>query len=196
MKWCLRRRSRRNTSPSGRFRRTTSTTQKRRFTFCGAGRSLPFCNPVIIRNWRSGHAARSAHRESLMAAEAIGLPQPYNRFHDRSDNDPRIEAMRTLHCEIDLAVAHADGWGSLDLEHGYHEVPYLPKNDRFRFTISDRVRLAVLRRLSELNHQRYEEEVAQGLHGNATSRTSTPKHRRTSADFPQPSLDFDAIPAN
>ena len=136
------------------------------------------------------------HRESLMSAEAIGLTQLYNRFHDLSDHDPRIEAMRNLHREIDIAVARAYGWDDLDLEHGFHAVPYLPESDRVRFTISDRARLEVLRRLSELNHQRYEEEVAQGLHGNTTSRTSTPKRRRTSVDVPQPSLDFDTLPAN
>src|SRR5690606_2335772 len=46
-----------------------------------------------------------AYRESLMVDEAIGLTQLYNRFHDQSDHDPRIETMRVLHREIDLAVA-------------------------------------------------------------------------------------------
>jgi hypothetical protein len=137
-----------------------------------------------------------AHREFLMSAEAIGLTQLYNRFHDQSDNDPRIETMRELHREIDHAVARAYGWNDLDLQHGFHEVPYLPENDRARFTISESARVEVLRRLSELNHQRYEEEVAQGLHGKTKPRTSTPKRRRTSTDVPQPSFDFDTPPAN
>ena len=130
-----------------------------------------------------------AHRESLMADESIGLTQLYNRFHDQSDDDPRIETMRVLHREIDLAVARAYGWDAVDLEHGFHAVPYLPENDRVRFTISDRVRLEVLRRLSELNHQRHEEEVAQGLHGAGGARTTRRAARAAPA---QPSLDFDA----
>lgn len=128
------------------------------------------------------------HRDSLMVDESIGLTQLYNRFHDRSDDDPRVEAMRKLHQDIDIAVAHAYGWDDLDLEHGFHEVPYLPENDRIRFTISDRARLEVLRRLSELNHQRYEEEVAQGLHGSNGARTS---RRSTGSGISQPSLNFD-----
>ena len=130
-----------------------------------------------------------AHRESLMVDEAIGLTQLYNRFHDQSDDDPRIETMRVLHREIDLAVARAYGWDDVDLEHGFHAVPYLPENDRVRFTISDRVRLEVLRRLSELNHQRHEEEVAQGLHGGGRARTPRRAARAAPA---QPSLDFNA----
>ena len=137
-----------------------------------------------------------AHREFLMSAETIGLTQLYNRFHDRSDDDPRIETMRELHREIDLAVARAYGWDDLDLEHGFHAVPYLPGSDRVRFTISESARVEVLRRLSELNRQRYEEEVAQGLHGITTPRTSTPKRRRASTDIPQSSLDFDTLPTN
>ena len=103
------------------------------------------------------------HRESLMADEAIGLTQLYNRFHDPSDDDSRITAMRGLHCEVDLLVAQAYGWDDLNLGHGFHEVPYLPVTDNIRFTISEAARIEILRRLSELNRQRYEEEVQQGL---------------------------------
>lgn len=129
-----------------------------------------------------------SHRESLMAEEAIGLTQLYNRFHDRADDDSRIAVMRGLHRDIDQAVARAYGWDDLDLEHGFHTVPYLPENDRVRFTVSDRVRLEVLRRLSELNHQRYEKEVSQGLHGSSGMRA--PSHAAATA-LAQPSLDFE-----
>jgi len=131
-----------------------------------------------------------------MQSDRVGLTKFYNRFHTETERDPRIEGLRALQREMDTAVAHAYGWDDLDLQHGFHEVPYLPENDRVRFTISESARVEVLRRLSELNRQRYEEEVAQGLHDNATPRTSAPKRRRTSADVPQPSLDFDALPAN
>ncbi|TEH45769.1 Eco57I restriction-modification methylase domain-containing protein [Pseudomonas aeruginosa] len=135
-----------------------------------------------------------SHREAMMQSEAIGLTQLYNRFHSPSDGDSRIEAMRELHREIDLAVARAYGWDDLDLDHGFHEVPYLPESDRIRFTIGERARFEVLRRLSELNHQRYEEEVAQGLHSGSTRRTSsrTPRTSQAARATPvQAGLDFD-----
>ncbi|AWI76210.1 ATP phosphoribosyltransferase regulatory subunit [Parazoarcus communis] len=135
-----------------------------------------------------------SYRESLLADKSIGLTKFYNRFHDQSDDNSQVELMRGLHREIDLAVARVYGWDDIDLEHGYHEVPYLPENDRVRFTISGRARLEVLRRLSDLNRQRYEEEVAQGLHGNATPRASTRATRagRTASSARiQPSLDFE-----
>ncbi|MBS0270830.1 MAG: hypothetical protein JSS54_17885 [Proteobacteria bacterium] len=101
--------------------------------------------------------------------------------------------LRVLHRQNDKAVALAYGWDDLDLQHGFHEVTYLPENDRVRFTISETARVEVLRRLSDLNRQRYEEEVAQRLHGNTTPRASTRAPRAshtTSAATAQPSLDF------
>jgi len=88
---------------------------------------------------------------------------------------------------------------NIDLEHGFHEIPYLPENDRIRFTISETARIEVLRRLSELNRQRHEEEVNQGLYDNATQRASTRASRTPSTSMVQPSLDFErggATPVN
>lgn len=135
-------------------------------------------------------------RAALMVKDGIGLTKLYNRFHTDIERDPRIEGLRALQREMDTAVAHAYGWDDLDLQHGFHEVPYLPENDRVRYTISESARVEVLRRLSELNRQRYEEEVIQGLHGNTTPRAPTPKRRCASTDVPQPSLDLDILPIN
>ncbi|MCS5515566.1 hypothetical protein NWF32_10525 [Pseudomonas qingdaonensis] len=109
------------------------------------------------------------------------MTDAYNRFHSETEGNPRIEELRALQREIDTAVARAYGWDSLDLEHGFYEVPYLPENDRVRFTISETARIEVLRRLSELNRQRYEEEVAQGLHSKGKTRAASPIKRSRSS---------------
>lgn len=88
------------------------------------------------------------------------LTDTYNAFHDQRRTDSALCALRSAHRSIDLEIAKAYGWADVDLEHGFHSVPYLPEHDRVRFTISERARLEVLRRLSELNRQRYEEERA------------------------------------
>jgi hypothetical protein len=111
-----------------------------------------------------GRAYETARR-AVMRQDTIGLTKLYNSFHDPTQLDPRILELREMHCGIDLAVASAYGWDDLDLSHGFHEVPFLPENDRVRFTISEPARFEILRRLSELNRQLYEEEVARGLHG-------------------------------
>jgi type I restriction-modification system DNA methylase subunit len=73
-----------------------------------------------------------------------------------------LDQLRDLHRQMDLAVRDAYGWSDLDLEHGFHEVAYLPENDRVRYTISERARKEVLRRLLNLNHQRRKEEEERG----------------------------------
>lgn len=134
-----------------------------------------------------------------MRTDRVGLTKLYNRFHHPADRDPRIQGLRELQRDMDLAVARAYGWDDLDLGHGFHAVTYLPESDRVRFTISETARIEVLRRLSELNRQRYEEEVARGLHGAKTtgSATRAPRKTRTGGGASsQPSFDFDASPAN
>ncbi|CFV69664.1 Type I restriction-modification system methyltransferase subunit [Burkholderia pseudomallei] len=136
-----------------------------------------------------------ANRREICAEFGLGLTGLYNRFHSNTERVPHLEGLRALQRELDIAVARAYGWDDLDLDHDFHEVPYLPENDRVRFTISEAARVEVLRRLSELNRQRYEEEVAQGLHPNATPRASSrpPRAgRATNAERAQPSLDFEA----
>lgn len=103
-----------------------------------------------------------------------------------------IVELRQLHKQMDEAVLEAYGWGNaangeqqmangnklldthhsplaiyhspINLRHDFYEVDYLPENDRVRYTIHPEARKEVLKRLLLLNHERYEEEILQGLH--------------------------------
>lgn len=94
----------------------------------------------------------------------IGLTKLYNRFHNANDSADVILRMRKIHCEIDEAVMRAYGWDDINLNHGFHSLPFLPENDRIRFTVTEEARIEILHRLSALNQQRYQEEVSNGLH--------------------------------
>lgn len=74
-----------------------------------------------------------------------------------------ILKLRVLHVQMDEAVFDAYGWNDIELKHDFYEVDYLPENDRVRFTIHPDARKEVLKRLLELNHTIYEEEIKQGL---------------------------------
>ena len=168
-----------------------------RFSPSDAFETLPFPDELEALE-PLGEAYLKARRE-VMRFDRIGLTKLYNRFHTDTEHDPRIEELRASQREMDAAVTRAYGWDDLDLDHGFHEVPYLPENDRVRFTISETARVEVLRRLSELNRQRYEEEVAQGLHGSKATGTATrkPRTQRTeTTPARQSSFGFDAAPAN
>lgn len=100
------------------------------------------------------------HRQSIMFSRQEGLTDTYNRFHNPNETSADIAKLRELHKEMDEAVANAYGWSDLDLGHGFHQT-----KQGIRYTISEEARREVLDRLLELNHQRYAEEVAAGLHG-------------------------------
>ncbi|MCC5670863.1 hypothetical protein LC653_45740 [Nostoc sp. CHAB 5784] len=99
------------------------------------------------------------HRQNIMQTRQEGLTKTYNRFHNPDETAADIQQLRELHIEMDNAVAGAYGWQDLELSHGFHQT-----KQGLRFTISETARREVLDRLLELNHQRYAEEVAQGLH--------------------------------
>lgn len=151
---------------------------------------MPSINDALVELETLGNEYHTL-REQILLSEEIGLTKLYNRFHDPSDAGIQIEKMRELHRKIDLAVCHAYSWDDLNLNHDFQEVSYLPKNDCVRYTISKLARVEVLRRLSELNHQQYEQEIAQGLHGGGTKRASSPALRVISTAPAQAQLNFE-----
>ena len=107
-----------------------------------------------------------AHRQHIMRERQEGLTKTYNRFHSPDERSADIAELRRLHVALDEAVAAAYGWGpstssgqALDLGHGFHQT-----KQGLRYTISEAARRTVLDGLLALNHQRYAEEVAEGLH--------------------------------
>ena len=112
------------------------------------------------------------YRRQIMLSRQEGLTKTYNRFHNPDEPAADIQKLRDLHVEMDKAVATAYGWSDLDLGHGFHET-----KQGTRFTISESARREVLARLLKLNHERYAEEVAQGLH-DKKGKAKTPKTGR------------------
>lgn len=106
-----------------------------------------------------------ALRKRVMGARELGLTKLYNELHDPSLNANDLLKLREMIVTLDQLVLAAYGWTDVMLDHDFHTVAYLPENDRVRFTISESARHEVLRRLAELNHSRYEEEVREGLRG-------------------------------
>lgn len=121
--------------------------------------------------------ALDEHRAALMISNDEGLTKTYNRMHNADDTSRGIAELRELHVALDLAVRDAYGWRHLDLDHGYHDTP-----QGVRFTLGPAARTEALDRLLELNHERYAEEVAAGLHGKKPASKS--RKKQASADAP------------
>ena len=113
-----------------------------------------------------------SHRQEIMLERQEGLTKTYNRFHAPGETAADIAELRRLHVAMDNAVAAAYGWQDLDLGHGFHQT-----KQGLRYTISEAARRTVLDRLLALNHARYAEEVAEGLHDPKGSRKGAKAQR-------------------
>ncbi len=117
--------------------------------------------PFTPEDSELGRFGKQLHdsRVFLLSLNHFGLTELYNRFHDPAEASADIQRLRLLHVEMDNAVASGYGWADLDLGYGFHET-----KQGVRYTISEPARREVLARLLKLNHERYAEEVKQGLH--------------------------------
>ena len=122
-------------------------------------------------------------RADLMVEHDEGLTKTYNRFHDPDETNPKILKLRELHAAMDRAVLDAYGWGDISTKCEF--VPdYEPEEGEtapVRYRWPEAVHDEVLARLLELNQQRYEAEVAQGLHAKTTSKKTTKKSAKKKA---------------
>ena len=134
-----------------------------------------FAQPAFDDTVEAAGKALDEHRTALMIRNGEGLTKTFNRTHDPEDSSFGISRLRELHVAIDVAVRDAYGWCDLDLDHGFHHTP-----QGRRFTLGPAARTEVLDRLLELNHQRYAEEVAAGLH----DRKVPKKRKPPTADTP------------
>jgi Eco57I restriction-modification methylase len=120
-------------------------------------------------------------RSLAMTEFQIGLTKLFNLENDPTHDHKIIWKIRALNDELTQSVFSAYGWGEIDFELDFFEVPYLPHNDQTRYTIPETARRQVLNRLAELNRQRYQEEVDQGLHG-GTAGSGKSRARKPRAD--------------
>ena len=96
-----------------------------------------------------------------MLARKLGLTKTYNLVFDPSIMRRRHRRTPPNPQAIDEATVRAYGWDDLldQLDHGFH-----PAGRELRYTIGPAAQREILDRLLELNHERYAEEVAHGLH--------------------------------
>jgi hypothetical protein len=104
-------------------------------------------------------------RSEYMKQNDIGLTGLFNLENSPEAVDRQVSVIRDQAAKIDHIVLESYGWNDLTLNHQFREVSYLPPSDRIRFSISREAEIEILQRLEDLNKERYEAEVARGLHG-------------------------------
>lgn len=141
----------------GLMQGATLGTSTSRYTPSDCYETFPFPSALPVALESLGYAYDDL-RKDIMKRNQIGLTKLYNAFHNPENTDSKLEELRQLQKQIDEAVRNAYGWNDIDLEHGFHAVSYLPDNDNIRYTVSEPARIEILRRLAQLNRQRWQEE--------------------------------------
>jgi hypothetical protein len=132
-------------------------------------------------------------REYSMVLRNEGLTSVYNRMHDPSNRHHDIVALREGWAELNHVVFSEYRYLDLDCSFDFFKTA-----KGLRYTISEPARREVLQRLLKLNHERYAEEVKQGLHEKKAAKKSAPKattkkSAKKDTETPKPStpmLDF------
>lgn len=130
-----------------------------RYTPSDVFETFPLCE--LTHEMRDLGDGLDTYRRDVMLARQTGLTKTYNLVFDPTVHDEDIQELRRIHKVIDEATVRAYGWDDLldKLDHGFH-----PAGRDLRYTIGPAAQREILDRLLELNHERYAEEVAQGLH--------------------------------
>jgi hypothetical protein len=120
-----------------------------------------FPPPQLTPELRALGGTLDVYRRNVMLSRQSGLTKTYNLVFDPKVQDDDIVELRRIHKAVDEAAVRAYGWDDLldQLDHGFH-----PAGRDLRYTIGPAAQREILDRLLELNHARYAEEVAAGLH--------------------------------
>jgi hypothetical protein len=153
-----------SSAPHYWWAKTYSSTMRTDLMYTPSDVFETFALPKSTGELRELGSRLDTFRRDVMVSRDSGLTKIYNLVFDSDCHDPDIEKLRGIHREIDEAAIRAYGWedriekvGGLD--HGFHKV-----GRETRYTIGPTAQREVLDSLLELNHERYAEEVAQGLH--------------------------------
>jgi len=139
--------------------RASSMKADLRYTPSDVFETLPL--PNLTAELRELGDRLDTYRRDVMLSRRSGLTKTYNLVHDPGCADLDIIELREIHRAIDAATVRAYGWDDLlgQLDHGFR-----PAGRETRYTIGPAAQREILDRLLELNHERYAEEVAKGLH--------------------------------
>ncbi|MGW2192753.1 Eco57I restriction-modification methylase domain-containing protein, partial [Streptosporangium sp. NPDC001682] len=138
-----------------------SATMKADLSYSPSDVFVTLPTPELTQEMRTLGKQLDAFRGNFMLSRQAGLTATYNLVNDPKSEDEDIVELRRIHRDIDESVCRAYGWDDLidQLDHGHH-----PVARETRYTVGPFAQRELVDRLLELNHARYAEEVAQGLH--------------------------------
>ena len=127
------------------------------------------------------------------ADHECGLTDVMNAVHSRGNHDARIVELRSLFETIDRHVAEAYGWADLDILYDFHELNATSGGAQWRYSISERIREELLRRLVALNKAQHEEDLETATDVGKSGRGKGRGRRSRSKSASEPTLGLDDL---
>lgn len=124
-----------------------------------------FATFPMPESWEKSSQLSSLARKLIRARAAwkirnsLGLTSLYNQINSPTCDDSDVLQIRNIHVEIDRQILLEYGWVDISVDHSIQEVE-ISGIRRTRFTLSSGVRAEILRRLLDLNHQRFGQSQA------------------------------------
>lgn len=97
------------------------------------------------------------HRASMCETRQQGFTAVYNLVHSSDETAEDVVRFRQLIVELDRAVIDTYGWHDIQLNHQFVET-----KRGVRFGVDSSSRLEILKRLTELNHERFKAAISSG----------------------------------
>ncbi|MNJ20243.1 hypothetical protein D3C77_145750 [compost metagenome] len=140
-----------------------------------------------VSNFGRNYATRFQDVAVAWSAEhRCGLTDALNAVNTPSCNDQAIIELRQLMASIDTEVALAYDWNDLDITYDFRKLSGGSARDPWRWALSEEVTAELMRRLTELNRQRFEENSL----AEATAPRPAKRGRRPKATPPSPMHDL------
>ncbi len=137
---------------------------------CFANFPFPDDLSQLERSARSMLAVRSRVRTDL----GVGNKGLYQLYNSQTCEKRSILEVREAMVELDAAVGASYGFSLSEADYGF-----FPLGSGVKFTVNAEVMGAMVRELLALNHVRYADEVARGLHGKQTSVLKKPSKTKS-----------------
>lgn len=122
-------------------------------------RTFPLINYSNSVELEAVGARYEACRATAMTDHQVGLTKLQALVSNEGLNTPSIAGLRLAQTALDEATVRAYGWSDIRLDHDFRR-----GNLGVRYCASPIAGAEILRRLLNLNHERYEAELAAGLH--------------------------------
>ncbi|MER9971179.1 type IIL restriction-modification enzyme MmeI, partial [Mesorhizobium sp. M0060] len=141
-------------------------------SYTTSGCLATFPQPENLENLEGIGTQYYEFRAAIMVARNSGLTKIYDLMNDNNERSAEILELRRLQVELDELVIRQYGWNDIELAHDFYKA-----KQGVRYTFGEEAKRSVLRRLLQINRDRFDSEKTNAGNDHRPERTSDVAHR-------------------